>query len=135
MTAAPKPAVRILTPADASSALVEKFHTALAEAAPQLQRYTPGRSSGNVVLFDDGDYVFFTGPARPEGDRTTIQVNSIVAQNLSESSPRSRIYGRLVPGNTLDVTAEGLSSVAGVEPAWQESLRRGEEFEFFTFGP
>src|SRR5581483_11339134 len=109
--------------------------TAVAEAAPSLQRYTPGRSSGNVMLFDDGDYVFFLGVVQHDGGRSTVKVSAILAQKLSESSPRSRLYGKLVPSNAINITSTGLASVPGTEPAWQEDLRRGEEFDFITYGP
>ncbi len=130
-----KPHARILTPTDPSPALTERFAAAMADAMTDLQRFTAGRTSGTMVLFDDGDYVCFSGVMTPEGDAVTVTVNAILAQKLDEGSARSKVYSRLIPGSTLKFSATGLSSPEGVEAPWEEHLRRGEEFDLITFGP
>jgi hypothetical protein len=134
--APPEPAgpPRLTQPSAADAALVARFGVALDEALPSLTKMLGRRLAGHMVLFDDGDYVCFEGLVeRGDEERPKmVRIDNILASRFQGG--RRRVYGRLVPGATVDVLRETIRAGEG-SGRWEEKLRHGDEYHVLSFGP
>lgn len=124
---------RIVAPSDADPALVARFRAVLAAAQEDLRKYGGGRASGHLFLFDDNDHYLFQGTVTAAEDHTVVAITSTLSQQMKDSSPRAELYGCLIPGTTVKLFPDKVTSGPGAPDAWEFPLRRGEEYQLLSF--
>jgi hypothetical protein len=124
---------RLVAPRDADPALVARFRAVLTAAQEDLRKYGGGRASGHLFLFDDNDHYLFQGTLTAGEDHTAVAITSTLSQQLKDSSPRAELYGCLIPGTTVQLYADKITSGPGVQDAWEFPIRRDAEYHLLSF--